>query len=300
MKVLVSGSTGFLGAALVRGLVAEGHAVTRLVRSSSPSGTEGVRWDPDAGTVDRNGLEGMAAVVHLAGENLAGRRWTREKKEAIRKSRIAGTRLLVDSLLRLERPPAVFLCASAVGYYGDRGDEVLREDSPPGRGFLAEVCREWEAAAEPAAGRGIRVVRLRMGMVLDAGGGALAAMLPVFRAGAGGRVGSGTQYVSWIALPDLVGVMLHVLATDSLAGPVNAVSPGPVTNREFAETLGTVLGRPTIVPLPAVAARLLLGEMADELLLSGQRVEPAKLLGSGYRFRHPELEGALRDLLGKG
>lgn len=297
--MLVTGSTGFVGSALVRGLAARGHTVTRLVRSSSPPGAEGVRWDPKSGAVDRHGLEGMSAVVHLAGENIAGGRWTRERKKRIRESRVAGTRLLVDSLCRLDRPPASLLCASAVGYYGDRGDELLREDSPPGRGFLSEVCRDWEAAADPAAGRGIRVVRLRIGMVLGRSGGALAAMLPVFRAGAGGRIGSGRQYVSWIALSDLVGVVEHVLATPSLEGAVNAVSPRPVSNREFAGTLGRVLGRPTVLFLPASLARLLLGEMADELLLSGQRVEPAKLLGSGYRFLHPELEGALRSLLGK-
>ena len=191
------------------------------------------------------------------------------------------------------------VCASATGYYGDRGSEVLREESPPGAGFLAEVCREWEEATEGAAREGIRVVNLRIGMVLCAEGGALAKMLPAFRAGAGGRIGSGDQYMSWIALPDLVGSIRHALSSASLAGPVNAVAPHPVTNRDFAKTLGGVLSRPTLVSLPAFAARLLFGEMADELLLAGARVEPAKLLSSGYRFRFPELEGALRGMLGR-
>ena len=205
----------------------------------------------------------------------------------IKDSRVKGTRLLCESLLRLERPPGTLVCASATGYYGDRGDEVLREESPPGKGFLAGVCREWEGGTGEA-GRG-----------WGAGGGALANMLPPFRAGAGGRIGSGKQYMSWIALSDLVGVILYALATDSLAGPVNAVAPGPVTNREFTKALGRVLGRPTVAFLPAFAARLLFGEMADELLLAGARVEPAKLVASGYRFRFPELEGALRHALGK-
>jgi len=191
------------------------------------------------------------------------------------------------------------VCASATGYYGDRGEEVLREESGPGKGFLAEVCRDWEEATEEAARKGMRVVNLRIGMVLSAEGGALAKMLPTFRAGAGGRIGSGRQYISWIALPDLVDAIRHAIATDSLRGPVNAVSPHPVTNREFTKTLGHVLGRPAVAFLPAFAARLLFGEMADELLLASARVEPAKLLASGYRFRHPEVEGAMRYLLGK-
>ncbi|MGB5995002.1 MAG: TIGR01777 family oxidoreductase, partial [Candidatus Deferrimicrobiaceae bacterium] len=213
--------------------------------------------------------------------------------------RVGGTGLLCKTLSRLTRPPGTLVCVSAVGYYGDRGNELLREDSPPGEGFLSEVCREWEEATGEAARKGIRVVNLRIGMVLSAEGGALAKMLPVFRAGAGGRIGSGEQYVSWIALPDLVGVIRYALATDSMEGPVNAVAPHPVTNREFTKLLGRILGRPTIAALPAFAARLLFGEMADELLLASTRVEPAKLLASGYGFRLPELEGALRSLLGK-
>ena len=300
MKVLVTGSTGLVGSALLRVLSDGGHIVDRLVRSSPGDEGGGGRWDPEAGILDPVELGGHEAVVHLAGENIAGAPWTPERKARIRDSRVNGTRLLCESLHRLERPSATLVCASAVGYYGDRGNEVLREESPPGKGFLAGVCREWEEAAGEAARKGVRVVILRIGMVLSADGGALGKMLPAFRAGVGGRIGSGKQYASWIALSDLVGVILHVLATNSLTGPVNAVAPQPVTNREFTKTLGRVLGRPTIALLPAFAARFLFGEMADELLLASTRVEPAKLLASGYRFRFPELEGALRCLLGKG
>ena len=299
MKVLVTGSSGFIGSVLVRTLNDEGHVVMRLVRPSSESGSSGVRWDPQGGTVDFGGLEGHDAVVHLAGENIAGASWTPESRARIRDSRVGGTRLLCDSLRRLDRPPRVLVSASATGYYGDRGDEVLREESLPGKGFLADVCREWEAATRGVARKGLRVVNLRIGMVLSTEGGALAKMLPAFRACAGGRIGSGRQYVSWIALPDLVGVIRHALTSASLEGPVNAVTSHAVTNRDFTKTLGRVLGRPTLVPLPAFATRLLFGEMADELLLAGARVEPAKLIASGYAFRFPELEGALRGMLGK-
>jgi uncharacterized protein (TIGR01777 family) len=300
MDVLVSGSTGLVGSALVRELSGRGHDVIRLLRPSPEVGGNGeARWDPESGIVSLGKSGGMDAVVHLAGENIAGGAWTPARKATIKDSRVKGTRLLCESLLRFERPPQTLLCASATGYYGDRGDEVLREESSPGEGFLAEVCREWEKATGEAARRGIRVVNLRIGMVLSAEGGALARMLPAFRAGAGGRIGSGKQYMSWIALSDLVGVILYALATDSLAGPVNAVAPGSVTNREFTKALGRVLGRPTVAFLPAFAARLLFREMADELLLASARVEPAKLVASGYRFRFPELEGAMRHVLGK-
>jgi uncharacterized protein (TIGR01777 family) len=298
MKVLVSGSTGLIGSALVRDLADEGYIVTRLVRPSSATEGDAVIWDPEKGTVNCNGLTGHDAVVHLAGENIAGSSWTPKRKALIRDSRVRGTELLCETLCRLTRLPATLVCASAVGYYGDRGNELLREDSPPGKGFLSEVCREWEEVTGEAARKGIRVVNLRIGMVLSTGGGALAKMLPAFRMGAGGRIGSGEQYVSWIALPDLVGVIRHTLATDSLEGPVNAVAPHPLTNREFTKLLGRILGRPTIAVLPAFAARLLFGEMANELLLASARAEPAKLLASGYRFRLPEPEGALRHLLG--
>ncbi len=297
MKVLVTGASGFVGSALVPVLANEGHSVVRLVRTAPAPGRGDVSWDPARGTVDLGALEGLDAAIHLAGANIAASRWTPEVKRQIRESRVGGTRLLCESLARLERPPKVLVCASAVGYYGDGGRAVLREDRPAGTGFLAQVCREWEAASEPAGRKGVRVVRLRIGMVLSPRGGALPRMLGIFRAGLGGRVGSGEQYVSWIALDDLVGAVDHAIRTGTLEGPVNAVAPNPVTNAEFAKTLGRVLGRPAVVPAPAFAVRLALGEMADGLLLASARVEPGRLLLSGYRFRHPELEGALRDLL---
>lgn len=298
MKVLITGSSGLVGSALVPFLTTGGHSVTRLVRSPPRPGAAEVRWDPAAGSVDTPGLEGLDAVVHLAGENIAGR-WTPAKKGKIRDSRVKGTRLLAESLARLAQPPKALVCASAIGYYGDRGEEILRDESVPGSGFLAAVCREWEAAAQPAAEKGVRVVHLRIGVILTPAGGALARMLPAFRMGVGGRLGSGRQYMSWISIDDLVGVIQHTLTTTALKGVVNVVAPQPVTNLEFTRTLGRVLARPTIFPMPAFAARLAFGEMADELLLASTRVEPTRLLASGYRFRHPELEGALRHLLGK-
>ncbi len=297
MKVLVSGSSGLVGSALVPFLTTGGHEVVRLVRSDP--GEAEVRWDPEAGSVDTAGLEGLDAVVHLAGENIAAGRWTEEKKQRIRDSRVEGTRLLCETLAGLEQPPRALVCASAMGYYGDRGDEVLTEESDPGSGFLPEVCREWEAAAGPAAEAGIRVVNLRFGIILSPEGGALAKMLFPFRMGAGGRLGSGDQYMSWISLDDAVGAIHHALATETLEGPVNGVGPQPVTNAEYTKTLGRVLVRPTIFPMPAFAARLAFGEMADALLLSSARLEPARLQATGYAFQHPELEGALKHLLGK-
>jgi uncharacterized protein (TIGR01777 family) len=249
--------------------------------------------------VDTAGLEGLDAAVHLAGENLATGRWTAEKKARIRESRVNGTRFLCEALVRLAQPPKALMCASAIGYYGDRGEAILREDSPAGSGFLAEVCRAWEGAAAAAVQQGIRVVHLRIGVVLSPAGGALAKMLTPFKMGLGGKIGSGQQYMSWIALDDLLGIIHHALTSDTLQGPVNAVAPQPVTNVEFTTTLGRVLARPTLLPMPAFAARLAFGEMAQELLLASTRVVPASLLASGYGFRYPELEGALRHLLGK-
>jgi uncharacterized protein (TIGR01777 family) len=297
MNILVSGSTGLIGSFLAPCLKGAGHRVTRLVRTAPRPGEPAVVWEPDRGKLNPADLEGTDAAIHLAGENIASGRWTREKKERIRSSRSLGTRLLSDAISQLSRPPCVLISASAVGYYGNRGEEILREDSPAGSGFLAEVCREWEAATISAAKRGIRVVNLRIGMVLTSAGGGLARMLPPFRMGLGGKIGSGRQYLSWITIDDLVRTIFHVLNTDSLRGPVNAVSPDPVTNLEFTSTLGRVLRRPTVFTLPAAVARLVLGEMADQTLLASTRVEPAKLKASGYVFRHPELSGALRFLL---
>jgi uncharacterized protein (TIGR01777 family) len=299
MNILVSGSTGLVGSALVPFLTAKGHRVTRLVRARPEPGKAEVYWDPAAGRIDAASIEGLDAVVHLSGESIASGRWTAEKKARIRDSRTKGTRLLSESLAGLAKPPKVFACASAVGYYGNRGEELLKESSPPGSDFVAKVCRAWEASTEPARGKGIRVVNLRIGIVLSAAGGALAKMLPPFRMGVGGKIGDGKQYMSWIAMDDLVEIISHALKSDALAGPVNAVTPNPVTNAEFTRTLGRVLRRPIIFPMPAFAVRLAFGEMADALLLASQRVEPAKLLKTGYAFRYPELELALRHLLGK-
>jgi uncharacterized protein (TIGR01777 family) len=298
MRTLVTGSTGLTGRALVSSLIAKDDEVVRLVRSK-PLREYEVYWDPARGEIDRAGLEGLHRVVHLAGENIAAGRWTEQQKARIRDSRVKGTRLLSEALAGLGSPPAVMVCASAVGFYGDRGDEVMTEDSSPGSGFLAEVCRDWEAATEAASRSGIRLTNLRIGMVLSFPGGALEKMLPPFKMGLGGKIGSGEQYMSWIELSDLVAVISHALSDSSLTGPVNAVSPGAVTNLEFTKTLGRVLGRPTVFPMPAFAARLAFGEMADELILASTRAKPAKLLSSGFSFRFSDLEDALRVLLKK-
>jgi len=298
LHILVTGSTGFVGSALVPFLAASGHRITRLVRTAPEHGIAEVQWDPEARIIDIARLEGLDAVVHLAGENIATGRWTAEKKAKIRDSRVGGTRLLCDSLAGLKQPPKVMVCASAIGYYGDRGDELLTEESAPGTGFLAGVCREWEAAAKPAVQKEIRVVHLRFGMVLSGAGGALARLLPPFKMGLGGVLGTGRQYIGWIAMDDLLGVIAHALTTEALQGPVNAVTPNPVTNQEFTQTLGRLLSRVTLFSMPAVAARLTFGEIADEVLLASQRVQPTRLMATGYRFRYPDLEGALRRSLG--
>ncbi len=293
MRVLVSGASGLVGSALVPALESAGHSVVRLVRRD-PAANE-IRWDP-AGGIAAGALEGFDAAVHLAGESIAGR-WTAAKKARIRDSRVQGTRTLAAALAGAAQRPKVMVCASAIGIYGDRGDEVLREESAPGSDFLAEVSQQWEAATEPAARAGMRVVSLRFGVVLSRRGGALAQMLPPFRMGAGGRIGSGRQWMSWITLDDVVGVIQHALATDSLRGPVNTVAPTPVTNAEFTRALGEALHRPTIFPLPAFMVRLMFGEMGDALLLGSQRVDCGKLQASDFRFRHPELQPALQALL---
>ena len=298
MRIAVSGSTGLVGSEVVTVLSAEGHEVFRLVRRVPAPGEKAVRWDPGKGEIDAAGLEGFDAVIHLAGENVGSGRWNAARKAAIRDSRVIGTRLLCDTLAGLAQPPKTLVCASAIGIYGDRGEDALTEESPPAAGFLPGVCREWEAASGPAARKGIRVVALRFGMVLSPKGGALARMLPLFRAGLGGVIGGGRQYVSWVALDDLPGIVFHTLQRGDLSGPVNAVAPRPVTNREFTETLGKSLSRPTPLPVPAFALRLAVGgEMADALLLASARVIPRRLEETGYRFRFPELGGALRHLL---
>ena len=298
MKILVSGSHGLVGKALVKLLTSDGHEVARLVRHQPNAGE--VLWDPEQNRVDTASLEGHDAVVHLAGESIASGRWTSEKKRAIRESRVKGTLLLSEALARLSRQPSVFLCASAIGYYGDRGDELLTETSSPGNNFLAKVCIEWEAAAKPAVEKGIRTVHTRFGIILDDEGGALDKMLTPFRMGIGGKVGDGRQWMSWIALDDVVNGLKFLMEPTSTSGPVNFVAPNPVTNAEFTKTLGRVLSRPTLFPMPAFAARLVFGEMADALLLSGQRVEPSVLKGKGYKFRWSTLESALRHILGRG
>jgi uncharacterized protein (TIGR01777 family) len=296
MRVLVSGSRGLVGSALVPALGVAGHHLTRLVRGPAPE-QDAVRWDPAAGIVDAAEIQGVDAAVHLSGETVAGR-WSDEKKARILDSRTRTTGLLAETLARLDPLPRTLVCASAVGYYGDRGDAVLDEESPAGKGFLADVVRQWEAAAEPAAAAGIRVVNVRFGIILSARGGALARLLTPFRLGFGGPLGSGRQYMSWIAIDDVAGAVQHVLATESVRGPVNLTAPNPVTNREFARTLGRVLRRPAIARVPATVLRLALGEFASEVL-GGQRVLPARIQGSGYRFEQPQLEGALRHVLGR-
>jgi uncharacterized protein (TIGR01777 family) len=299
MNVLVSGSTGFLGAAVVAALNEQGWQPVRLVRAGGPFPERQVRWDPRAGAIDTAGLAGIDAVVNLAGENIVTGRWTPSKKAAIRDSRIQGTSLLCKALAALPKPLKTLISASAVGYYGDRGDEILTEEDCAGGDFLSQVCVAWEAATAPAAEAGIRTAVVRIGIVLSAAGGALKPMLLPFRLGLGGALGSGRQHMSWITLADFAGAILHVLKTEALAGPINVVAPEPVTNAVFTKTLGRLLSRPAVLRVPAFAARLALGELADALLLSSARVNPAKLLASGYVFRYPTLDAALRRLLSK-
>jgi len=294
MHIGVTGAAGFVGTALVPALVRDGHQLIRLRRERPAPGAPEVYWNPAAGALPSL-FEGFDAVVHLAGENIAGR-WTSEKKKRIHESRVLGTRQVAESLAEMVKPPRVLVMASAIGYYGDRGDEELTEQSAPGKDFLAATCVEWEAAAEPAERAGIRVVKLRLGVVLARHGGALARMLPPFRLGLGGRIGSGQQYWSWVTLADVVAAFRLALANESLRGPVNVVAPEPVTNAEFTAALGKALRRPTIFPMPAFAARLALGEMAEAVLLASAKVKPARL-AAAYDFQHPRLGPALAHIL---
>lgn len=296
LHVAITGASGFIGRALEAFLTTGGHRVTRLVRR--PPTVDEVRWDPDA-VADLSSLGPVDAVVHLAGESIAGGRWSAERKAAIRTSRVSGTANLVAALGRLTRPPSVLVAASAVGIYGDRPDERLSETASTGIGFLADVGREWEAASAAAGAAGIRVVHARFGIVLSPDGGALAQMLPPFRLGVGGRLGSGRQWMSWVALDDAIGALHHAIFTDSMSGPVNVTAPAPVSNAQFSGILARVLGRPAIVPVPAAALRLAFGELADEALLAGQRVLPGALDAAGHRFRFADLESALRHVLGR-
>jgi hypothetical protein len=303
LRIAVTGSTGLIGSALVPFLTTGGHEVHRLVRGGRPPrpgdpASGAIPWDPEREVLDAARLDGFDAVIHLAGDPVS-ERWTAEHKRAIRESRVKGTGLLARALAGLARPPKVLVTASAVGYYGDGGDRLLDESSPAGGDFLAQVSRDWEAAAAPAAERGIRVAHARFGLVLSPAGGALAKLLPSFKLYGGGKLGSGRQWTSWIALDDVIGALHHILFTDPLRGPVNVVAPNPVTNEQFGKTLGRVLGRPSAVTVPAFVIRAMFGEMADAMLLAGQRVVPRKLLESGFEFRFPELEAALRWELGK-
>ena len=299
MKILISGSSGFVGSALVSLLAGDGHQVVRLVRSPRGTGESEVVWDPVGGSVNPAALEGIDAVVHLAGEPIAAGRWTPERKAKIRDSRLIGTRRLCEALAQMPRPPRVLVSASAVGYYGNRAEEPLTEESARGSTFLAELSQEWEAATTPARERGIRVVNARIGIVLSPAGGALQKMLPPFQLGIGGPLGSGRQVMSWVSLDDTIGAMRHALVTEQLRGPMNVTAPQPVTNREFSKTLGRVLSRPAFAPVPTFALRLMFGQLADEALLASARALPAKLQQTGYAFRHPDLESALRHVLGR-
>jgi uncharacterized protein (TIGR01777 family) len=289
MKIAVTGSTGLVGSALVSSLLGAGHNVVQLKRPTD--------WDPEKRTINASVLSGADAIVHLAGESIASGRWTAARKKQILDSRVTGTRLIAETISRMDRLPQVIVSASAIGYYGNRGDEVLREESPPGTGFLSEVCKAWEAGTDAASRKGVRVVHLRSGLILSAKGGAMSKMLVPFRLGVGGRIGSGKQYWSWITLDDVCSAIIHCIQATGLHGAVNIVSPSPSRNSEFTRVLGRVLHRPTIFPLPAFAARVVLGEMADDLLLASARVEPAKLVASRFVFRHRDLEPALRSLL---
>jgi uncharacterized protein len=297
VDVAVTGSHGFIGSALLAALTREGHRPMRIVRGQA-SGDDELSWDPVAGTIDAGGLEGIGGVVHLAGAGIGDKRWTDARKRLILESRTKGTSLLARTLAGLARPPSVLVSASAIGYYGDRGDEPIDEQSTPGNDFVARVCVQWEGATAPAADAGIRVARVRSGVVLGREGGVLPRLLLPFRLGLGGRIASGRQYMSWISIDDEVGAILHALTQDGVAGPVNLTGPAPVTNDEFTKTLGRVVRRPTVIPTPLLPLRARYGrELLQHLLVEGQRVLPKRLEATGYAFEHPTLEDALRAVV---
>jgi uncharacterized protein (TIGR01777 family) len=292
MKIAIAGASGLVGSALVPALTAEGAAITRLVRGAPKPGE--IEWHPNQDQVSPQLLEGLDVIVNLAGESVAGSRWTDEQKRKIRDSRVSGTHLLSEAIARMSSKPSAFICASATGIYGDRDDETLDEQSESGGGFLAGVCREWEKACESAIKAGVRVVNLRIGPVLARDGGMLAKLLTPFKMGMGGKVGSGKQFISWVALDDVVSAIKLAIDNQDIRGPLNIVSPNPVTNEEFTRTLGHVLNRPTALAMPAFAVRLAFGEMADEMLLASQKVLPKKLSAMGFEFKYPQLEAAMR------
>ena len=296
MKIAIAGASGLIGSALIPILQSEGNQVTRLVRSSPKPGE--IEWHPNQDQVSARSLEGFDCVINLAGENIAGGRWTDDQKRKIRESRVNGTHLLSEAIAKMNSKPRAFICASATGIYGDRDDETLDEQSESGGGFLAGVCREWEQATEPASKAGVRVVNLRMGPVLAREGGMLSKLLTPFKMGMGGKVGSGKQYISWVALDDAVNAIKLAIDDESIHGPINIVSPNPVRNEEFTKTLGHVLNRPTALAMPAFAARLAFGEMADEMLLASQKVLPKRLSQAGFQFQYPTLESAMRKYIG--
>ncbi len=295
MRALIAGASGLVGSALVPLLTAEGWEITRLVRASPRAGE--IEWHPDRESIDAPVVEGFDAVINLSGDGIASGRWTDEKKRRILDSRVSGTRLLSETMANLSRKPATFINASAIGFYGSQGDRLVDEDSGPGEGFLAQVCREWESATGPAEQAGVRVVKLRLGVILTKQGGIMGSMLMPFKLGLGGKVGAGNQVMSWVAMDDVVSAISFILSHQTLRGPINVVAPRPVTNAEFTKTLGRVLSRPTFMAMPTFAARLAFGEMADEMMLSSTRVAGKVLNDAGFRFQYPELEGAVREML---
>lgn len=299
MRILLSGSSGLVGSSLVPLLTSGGNSIVSLVRQKARPGKNEIYWQPTFGSVDKPAIDAFApeAVIHLAGESIASGRWNDRKKKLIRDSRVLGTQALATALANLTVKPKVFICASAIGFYGSRGDERLTESSAAGTGFLPTVCQEWEAACQPARDVGIRVVNLRYGMILSQEGGALKKLLLPFKLGAGGVIGNGRQYMSWVAIDDAVQIIRFALENEKLSGAVNAVAPQALTNREFTKTLGRVLWRPTCFPMPASTARMLFGEIADALLLASDRVVPEKLEKAGYAFKYPELKPALKHLI---